>query len=136
MAEGYNAHLNLPIASALTFRGEGWWGRNMSDFRGGAGQSVTLSKSSIVRGRGGWGELKVRLNRYWSLAPGFTTDNPVKADLAVGSRTRNRAFYIGNRFTPGGKMEIGLDYLRWRTDYFGPLPGFDNRINIFFQYGF
>jgi hypothetical protein len=60
----------------------------------------------------------------------------LKADLAAGSRTRNRAFYAGNRFTPGGKVEIGVDYLRWRTDYFGPASGFDNRFNIFFQYGF
>ncbi len=135
-ADGYNFDLTLPVASALAFRGEGWWGRNMSDFRGGAGQGFTVSQGRIVRGRGGWGEFKVRLNRYWSVAPGFTTDNPVKADLAAGSRTRNRAFYIANRLTLGGKMEIGLDYLRWRTDYFGLLPGFDNRINIFVQYGF
>ncbi len=128
-AQGYGADLTLPLTSFLAFRGEGWWGRNMSDFRGGAGQA-------IVRGRGGWAELKLRINRYWSIAPGFTTDNPVKAGLAPGGRTRNRAFYAGNRFTPGGKVEFGIDYLRWRTDYYGPAPGIDNRFNIFFQYGF
>lgn len=135
-AQGYNADFTLPLTHALALRGEGWWGRNMSDFRGGAGQGVTLASGRIVRGRGGWGEFKFRVNRYWFLAPGFTTDNPVKADLAAGSRTRNRAFYIGNRFAPGGKVEFGIDYLRWRTDYLGPLPGFDNRFNLFFQYGF
>lgn len=135
-AQGYNADLTLPLASSLAFRGEGWWGRNMSDFRGGAGQGVTPATGRIVRARGGWAELKLRINRYWSVAPGFTTDNPVKADLAAGSRTRNRAFYAGNRFTPGGKVEIGIDYLRWRTDYFGAASGIDNRFNVFFQYGF
>lgn len=135
-AQGYNADVSLPLASFLAFRGEGWWGRNMSDFRGGAGQGITSATGRIIRGRGGWGEFKLRINRYWSVAPGFTTDHPVKADLAAGSRTRNRAFYAGNRFTPGGKIEIGMDYLRWRTDYFGPAPGIDNRFNLFFQYGF
>jgi hypothetical protein len=135
-ADGYNADLTLPLTHALTFRGEGWWGRNMSDFRGGAGQGINAAAGRVVRGRGGWAELQLRINRYWLVAPGFTTDNPVKADLAAGSRSRNRAFYIANRFTLGGKLETGFDYLRWRTDYLGLLPGFDNRFNIFFQYGF
>lgn len=135
-AQGYNADVTLPLTRAIAFRGEGWWGRNMSDFRGGAGQGINAATGRTVRGRGGWAELKVRMNRYWVVAPGFTTDNPVKADLSLGSRTRNRAFYLGNRFTPGGNFEMGFDYLRWRTDYLGPLPGFDNRFNIFFQYGF
>lgn len=135
-AQGYNAEVTLPLAQALSFRGEGWWGRNMSDFRGGAGQGLTLASGRLVRGRGGWSELNLRINRYWLVAPGFTTDNPVKADLAAGSRTRNRAFYVGNRFAPGGKVEFGADYLRWRTDYFGLPSGFDNRINLFFLCGF
>jgi hypothetical protein len=133
---GYNADYTLPVSRFLTLRGEGWWGRNMSDFRGGAGQSVTVSTGRVVRGRGGWSEAKIRLSRYWSLVPGFTTDNPVKADLVSGNRQRNRAFYLGNRFTPGGKLEFGVDYFRWHTDYLGLLPAIDNRINIFFQYGF
>lgn len=135
-AQGYNADLLLPLTDALAFRGEGWWGRNLSDFRGGGGQGITPATRRVVRGRGGWAELKLRVNRYWSVAPGFTTDNPVKADLVAGSRTRNRAFYVGNRVTPGGRVEFGIDYLRWRTDYFGSLPGLDNRINLFFQCAF
>lgn len=54
-AEGYNADLVLPLTTALAFRGEGWWGRNMSDFRGGAGQGVITANGRMVRGRGGWG---------------------------------------------------------------------------------
>ena len=131
---GYNFEYTLPLAAPLALRGEGWWGRNMGDFRGGAGQSVIAGRP--VRARGGWSEINFRLNRYWSLAPGFTTDNPVLRDLAPGSRARNRALYLANRFTPGGKIEFGLDYLRWRTDYLGRARGIDNRINIFLQYGF
>ncbi len=114
-AVGYNVDYVLPLTRFMALRGELWWGRNMSDFRGGAGQSVTLANGRMVRGRGGWSEVKIHINRCWSLVPGFTTDNPVKADLALASRSRNRAFYLGNRFTPGANVEFGLDYLRWRT---------------------
>lgn len=135
-AQGYNADFTLPLARLVSLRGEGWWGRNMSDFRGGAGQGVTLANGRVVRGRGGWAELKLQVYRRWAMAPGFTTDNPVKADLVRGSRARNRAFYVGNRFSAGGKVEFGVDYFRWRTDYIGLLSGFNNRWNAFFQYGF
>lgn len=131
---GYNFEYTLPLATPLALRGEGWWGRNMGDFRGGAGQSVLQGRP--VRGRGGWSELKVRLHRYWSFAPGFTTDNPVLGDLTPGSRARNRALYLANRFTPGGKIEFGFDYLRWQTDYLARARGTNNRFNIFLQYGF
>ncbi len=133
-SSGYNVDYSLPLAAPLALRGEAWWGRNMGDFRGGAGQSFLAGRP--VRGRGGWSELKVRVNRFWSIAPGFTTDNPVLRDLTPGSRARNRAFYFGNRFTPGGKIEFGVDYLRWQTDYVARDRGTDNRFNLFLQYGF
>lgn len=131
-----NIDYTLPLANRLSLRGEGWWGRNMNDVRGGAGQGINVANGREIRGRGGWSELSVKLSRYWSAHPGFTTDDPVDEDLAVGGRTRNRAFYFGNRITPGGNFTIGADYLRWKTDFKGFLRGIDNRLNIFLQYGF
>ena len=58
------------------------------------------------------------------------------ADIPSGGRTRNRAYYFGNRITPGGNFLLGFDYLRWLTDYKGFLPGISNRVNIFMQYNF
>jgi hypothetical protein len=131
-----NIDYTLPLTGRLSFRGEGWWGRNLSDTRGGAGQGINLVTGQEIRGRGGWNELSVRLARYWSIYPGYTVDDPVDEDLTPGSRTRNRAFYLGNRITPGGNFLIGLDYLRWKTNFKGFLRGLDNRVNIFLQYAF
>ncbi len=36
----------------------------------------------------------------------LSADNLVKADLALGSRARNRALYMGDRFTPRGNMDF------------------------------
>ena len=132
----FNLDFTIPLASRLSFRGEGWWGRNMSDIRGGAGQGINVSTGREIRGRGGWSEANIKLSRYFSLNPGFTTDDPVDTDLPNGGRTRNRAYYFANRITPGGNFLIGADYLYWLTDYKGLQRGVDHRINIFLQYNF
>ncbi|HKV39976.1 MAG TPA: carboxypeptidase regulatory-like domain-containing protein [Blastocatellia bacterium] len=126
----------LPIASRVDVRGEGWWGRDLSDLVGGIGQGINLFTGQEIRSRGGWSELNFKLSRYYSFNPGFTTDDPVDADIPDGGRTRNHAFYIGNRIMPSQNFLIGIDYLRWRTDFKGFTRGIDNRVNIFFAYHF
>ncbi|HVF44381.1 MAG TPA: hypothetical protein VM936_15260 [Pyrinomonadaceae bacterium] len=135
-AQLLNVDFTLPIHPRFTLRGEGWWGRGMSDVRGGAGQGINTATGREIRGRGGWGEATLRVSRYLTISPGFTTDDPVDRDLGNGARTRNRAFYLGDRISPSANFLIGADYLRWRTDYKGFLSGVDNRVNIFLQYSF
>jgi hypothetical protein len=132
----FNLDFTIPLASRLSLRGEGWWGRNMSDIRGGAGQGINVATGREIRGRGGWSEASIKLSRYFSLNPGFTTDDPVDTDLPTGGRTRNRAYYIANRITPGGNFLLGADYLYWLTDFKGVQRGVDHRVNIFLQYNF
>lgn len=131
-----NLDFTLPVHRRVHLRGEAWWGRNMSDVRGGAGQGVISATGREVRGRGGWGEVSIKLSRYFSTHPGFSTDDPVDGDLPSGGRTRNRAFFVANRISPNANFLIGADYLRWRTDYKNFLSGVDNRVNIFLQYSF
>jgi hypothetical protein len=135
-SQATNIDFTLPLPHRLSLRGEGWWGRNMSDVRGGAGQGINVANGREIRGRGGWAEMSWKLRRFWSVHPGFTTDDPVDADIGAGGRTRNGSFYLGNRFTPSPAFTIGADYLRWKTTYKGALPGIDNRINLFFYYAF
>lgn len=135
-AQLVNLDFTLPLHTRLTLKGEGWWGRNMSDVRGGAGQGINTANGREIRGRGGWGEANVKLSRYLTVSPGFTTDDPVDRDLGTGARTRNQAFYLGDRISPSANFLIGADYLRWRTDYKGFSRGTDNRVNIFLQYSF
>jgi hypothetical protein len=126
----------LPIAKIVSLRGEGWWGRNLSDLVGGIGQGINLFTGQEIRSRGGWSELNFKLSRFFSFNPGFTTDDPLDQDVPNGGRTRNHAFYIGNRIMPSDNFLIGIDYLRWKTDFKGFQPGIDNRVNIFFAYHF
>ena len=135
-SQAINIDFTLPLSNWLALKGEGWWGRNMSDVRGAAGQGVNLATGSAIRGRGGWTEANLKISRYLSINPGFSTDDPVDADIPTGGRTRNRTFFIANRITPGNNFLIGADYLYWKTDFRGFLSGIDNRVNIFLQYNF
>jgi len=132
-----NIDYTLPLAAFLSLRGEGWWGRNLSDVRGGAGQGINTTTGTEIRARGGWSELSLSISRYWSIHPGLTTDNPLPADVPSGGRTRNAALYFGNRFSLSPLVTLGADYLRWKTNYKGPTPaGIDNRVNLFLLYRF
>jgi hypothetical protein len=135
-SQGVNVDFVLPVADRLSFKGEGWWGRNMSDFRGGAGQGINSATGQEIRGRGGWGEANIKLSRYFSLNPGFSTDDPVDEDIPAGGRTRNRSLFIANRITFSGNLLFGADYLRWKTNFRGFLRGIDNRVNVFLQFNF
>ncbi|MBI3939833.1 MAG: hypothetical protein HY315_03275 [Acidobacteria bacterium] len=127
---------SLPLHDDLAIQGEAWSGRNLSDVRGGIGQGINTQTGSAVRSRGGWVEASFRAYEPLTISPGFTIDDPRDEDLPLQARTRNRAWYIANRFKFGGSFIVGADYLRWVTDYKGLLRGVDNRFNLFMQYGF
>ena len=131
-----NIDFTVPIHARLALRGEGWWGRNMSDVRGGAGQGINTANGREIRGRGGWAETNIKFSRYFVMSPGFSTDDPVDADIPVNGRTRNHAVFIANRISPDDNLLLGIDYLWWRTNYKGLLRGANNRVNIFLQYNF
>jgi hypothetical protein len=126
----------VPLAERVLLRGEGWWGRNLNDIRGGIGQGINPVTGGEIRAHGAWAELNFRVSKYWLLLPGLTDDDPLDGDIPNGGRTRNRTVYFGQRITPSGNFLIGVDYYRWRTDYKGSRSGVDNRMNIFFQYSF
>jgi hypothetical protein len=131
-----NVDFTLPFACRFALRGEGWWGRNMSDLRGGAGQGINAANGREIRGRGGWSEGNVKVSRFLSINPGFSTDDPVDGDLPNGGRTRNQSFYLANRITPARNFVIGADYLYWLTNFKGFRRGVDQRVNLFLQYSF
>src|SRR5207244_3245362 len=102
--------LRLPLAKKLLLQGEAWRGKALADVRGGVGQNINTITGQEVHAKGGWAELLYTFNSLYTLGGGFTVDDPDTGDVvpftganqtAVG-RTRNRAYYIVNRFNPGG----------------------------------
>lgn len=126
----------LPLHERISVRGEAWFGRNLSDVRGGIGQGINTATGAAVRSRGGWIEASIKANPIYAIHPGFTLDDPRDEDIPLQGCTRNRAIWIANRFALGGGFLIGADYLRWITDYKGLERGADHRFNLFLQYNF
>ncbi len=126
----------LPLTKKIDLRGENWRGSHLTDFRGGINQAVNLATGREIRSRGGWSELKLTANSFYSFHTGLTDDDPIDVDLSANARTRNRSGYFGTRITPGSNFTFGFDFLRWKTDYKGLSSGIDNRVNLIFQYNF
>ena len=104
--------------------------------RGGVGQGINTANGREIRGRGGWAETNIKVSRYFVMSPGFSTDDPVDADIPVNGRTRNHVIFVANRISPNENLLFGIDYFWWRTNYKGLLNGTNKRVNIFLQYNF
>jgi hypothetical protein len=118
-SRGLGIDWSLPLVSMVTWRGEAWYGRNLSDWRGGIGQGINTATGEEIESHGGWTELQFQMKPWWKLALGTTIDNPVDTDL-IGSattRSRNRTWYVGNRLSLGGGLNIAFNVEFWNTQY-------------------
>lgn len=125
---------DLNLSSSVRLRGEAFYGQDLPEFRGGIGQGVNTTSGREVESAGGWSELAFKLNAIETLYGGFSTDDPNNRDLEAGARTRNRVWWIGNRLQLAPSLLVGLDYLRWTTNFHGLRRGRDNRVNLYFRY--
>ena len=111
----------------------------MDDVRGGIFQGLATDGTEIAA-KGGWMELGVQATPWWLTVLGGSLDDPDDDDLtSIGalSRDKNLIFYWANRFR-FGPLEIGADYLHWKTEFLGPNieDGEDDRFNLFLAYWF
>ncbi len=144
---GYSLGLDWSwdLGKGWSLRGEGWIGRNLSDVRGGIGQGVLNGRE--VQSRGGWLELGKQIAPDMRVSVGFTFDDPKDRDVpptpvppaanafAFG-RILNSAYYIHYRLRLKPALELGANYLYWRTRWRGQPSGTDHRFNFFVQQNF
>jgi len=138
-SEAVGIDLTLPIYKDMVWlKGEAWTGKNLDDVRGGILQGINSTTGNEVSTQGGWFELGWRPSKWYSLHAGYSFDDPDNADL-IGATTPGRAanhiWYSAVRgyFDP---IEIGMDYLNWKTEFIGFENGEDNRIQWFISYKF
>ncbi|MCH7990659.1 MAG: hypothetical protein IID46_16075 [Planctomycetes bacterium] len=119
VSRGVGIDWSLPVSDRVTWRGEAWYGKNLSDWRGGIAQGVNTTTGEEIESRGGWTELQLEAAEWWRFAAGVTVDDPVNKDLIgnVTERTLNWTWYLGNRFNLGGGLNIHVNLEFWNTDY-------------------
>lgn len=135
-SRGFGIDASIDLGGGADLRGEWWGGKNLSDFRGGIGQGVNTTTGGEIASHGGWAELGFKPTANHRIAVGATLDDPDDGDVAAGGRIRNSAWYVHNKWSIGSGLEIGLNYLRWTTDWKGMSKGTDNRFNLFITHKF
>jgi hypothetical protein len=138
------ADFRFPLSKRLLLQGEGWFGKALSDVRGGVGQSVNTVTGREVRASGGWAEALYQWSDLYTLGGGFTLDDPIDRDVTpftganqtATGRTQNRTYYLVNRFSLGNGLTMGVDWMLFRTKFRGLAPGSSNRWNAWVQHNF
>ena len=130
------AHLQLPILDRVWLSGEGFYGQNLPDVRGGIGQAISLKTGQEVRAYGGWGQLAVEPARWFSGYVGGSIDHPVDGDVADGQRRQNATFFAANHFHPSDGLTIAIAYSYWATAYQNRGAGTAQRFNLWSAYDF
>lgn len=122
------AHVKLDITEDIWVQGEGWYGQNLDDVRGGIGQNVNAGGEEI-RSTGGWIEAGARPLPPYQVAVGFTIDDPIDEDVDPGARERNMALYLAQQLRPWKPVMFALEYLFWTTDYQDAARGRAHRVD-------
>jgi hypothetical protein len=123
-------HLYLPVTRKLLALGEAYTGNNLADIGGGIDQGVNPMTRHTIRGAGGWLELAALPSSHHMLAIGTSIDAARAADLVDGDRERNQTFYGVLRYKPLDALQLGVEYLHWRTRYRAAADGVANRIDL------
>jgi hypothetical protein len=128
---------SLPLTERAVVQGELWAGRNLSDVRGGIGQGINIASGAEIGARGGWLEASYQAQRRYQVNVGATLDRADSGDLTfAGARTRNRTYFVTQRFSLGEKLSLGFDYAHWETRFKALPAGRNHRFTLFLQNGF
>jgi hypothetical protein len=125
-------------------------GSNLSDVRGGAGQSVNVLTGKEIDGVGGWAQLATKPTDKTQLYIGASADDPEDEDVpsyaevdaadldavTYTGRTLNWVGFVSARYRPWQPFQIAVEYYHWVTEYKGLESGIDNRVDMHFSYFF
>lgn len=129
--------LRIKIIDELTFSGEIWYGKNLSDVRGGIDQGINVTRGNEIASRGGWAELVAQLADPYQVAAGVGVDDPRDSSLSTAQqRSHNIAPYLWNKVDFGGGFAIGAEAIFWATDYLNVETGRANRYSLFVTWSF
>jgi hypothetical protein len=129
-ASSVGVHLYLPVTRKLMALGEAYAGSNLADIGGGIGQGINPMTRDTIRGAGGWLELAGLPSSHHMLAIGASLDTARASDLVDGDRERNQTFYGVLRYKPLDALQLGVEYLHWRTRYRAAGDGIANRVDL------
>lgn len=116
-SEAIAATVKLPIGSRVELRGEFFDGQLLRGL-GGGGIGQGFGPGGVpVRTKGMWAQLNVQATTRLLLGVGGGSDDPERADVAVGGRTGNAVVESHLHWRPAGPLVLGLEWRRLSTEY-------------------
>jgi hypothetical protein len=122
------AHAFVPMSKTTVLLGEGYIGDNLADLGGGIGQGVDPMTNKPIRSVGGWLELAMLPTKRHMLALGASIDTA--DDVETGALSKNQTTYAALRYKPRPAIQLGVDYLYWKTRFEQMGYGVANRVNL------
>ncbi len=123
------AHLQVP-SPVVKWTAEIYGGSNAADIGGAVGHDVDPTTNKSVRSVGGWLEFTVQPTKRHQVAVGGSGDFALKDDVMTGERSANGTAWGALRYQPKSSLQLGLEYLYWKTLYRGTSPGIANRFDV------
>jgi hypothetical protein len=129
-------HLYVPVVSKMVWLGEAYFGTDLADIGGGIDQGYSVMTHRTIHGAGGWFEIATLPSEHHMLAVGGSVDSARASDLSSGDRELNNTFYGVLRYKPLTALQLGVEYVYWRTRYkdLGATAAnrFDLHLSVFF----
>ena len=151
---GLAADWVMPLGAGFVFSGEGFFGRNLAAFQGGAfqganlnfarrlGASLVPAGARAIGTRGGWAQLSFTPTswRALTLNGAFGVDDLRDSDLLTVNRadlrTRNQAYFFNFIYKSSPFLSWGLEYRRTNTTQLVGRTLSNDHINLGFLLSF
>lgn len=153
-AAGLAADWVMPLGGGVVFSGEGFFGRNLAGFQGGAfqganfnfarpaGTALVPAGARAIGTRGGWAQLSFTPAAVPALTFNgvFGVDDPRDSDLLTATRadmrSRNQAYFFNFIYKSSPNLSWGLEYRRTNTTQLTGRTLSNDHINLGFVLGF
>ena len=122
-------HLQVP-APFMTWSAEIYGGTNASDIGGAVGRSIDPMTGRRTHSVGGWFEVAFAAGRKHVVAFGGSGDLATPDDVMPGDRSGNGTVYSALRYKPKSSLQLGVEYLYWKTIYLGAGSAIANRLDL------
>ena len=107
----------IPLTKQISWNGTVWTGANLDFYTGGIGQGVNPITGDVIDAKGGWTQLRFKVNPKLDWGIGLGMDDPDNEDLWSGARAYNSHLGANVFYTLQQGVQLGLEYQYLRTDY-------------------
>jgi len=113
------ADLRAKLPWGTTLKARVWRGSALGDYNAGVLQNVSVAELGAIRAQGWFVTVRQAFGERWKASAGYGQDDPRDADLDVGGRAYNQAYFANASWDFTRVFGLGAEVSRWRTAYLG-----------------